>query len=325
MAGNTWWQGFHGGFTRARRGYLPGRTPVGRLAIMRTDEDSWDINTGVGSTALFVAAARALGGRADDAPARDPLAELFVSAAGGEWADLMAGRLPEHPLLTTDFGIPFQQHQLFRTRYFDDYLEAAVSSGIRQVAVLAAGLDARAYRLPWLAGCTVYELDRPQVLEYKRATLAQAGREPIADRREVAVDLRGDWPKALRDSGFDSDRPTAWLIEGLLIYLTPAAQDRLFDTVHSLSAPGSRAAVEQMDPLPAEAAEALAADGESGSEWVKLIYNEPRSEATTWFTDRGWSGERVYLPDYIRSLGHTPAGPDGRQQSLINLATVTRP
>lgn len=292
---------------------------------MRTDEDSWDINTGVGSTALFVAAARALGGRAGDAPARDPLAELFVSAAGGEWADLLAGRQPEHPLLTTDFGIPFQQHQLFRTRYFDDCLDAAVASGIRQVVVLAAGLDARAYRLPSLAGCTVYELDRRPVLDYKRETLAQAGREPIADRREVAVDLRGDWPKALRDSGFDSDQPTAWLIEGLLIYLTPTAQDQLFDTVHSLSAPGSRAAVEQMDPLPAEAAEALAADGESGSEWVKLIYNEPRSDATTWFTDRGWTGERIYLPDYIRSLGYTPEGPEGRQQSLISLVTVTRP
>ncbi|AHH19453.1 putative S-adenosyl-L-methionine-dependent methyltransferase [Nocardia nova SH22a] len=290
---------------------------------MRTDEDSWDIKTGVGSTALFVAAARALGGRADDAPAHDPLAELFVTAAGGEWADLLAGRLDEHPLLTAEFGIPFQQHQLFRTRYFDDYLHAAVTAGIRQVVVLAAGLDSRAYRLPWLADCTVYELDRPQVLDYKRETLA--GRAPIADRREVAVDLRADWPKSLRDSGFDADRPTAWLIEGLLIYLTPAAQDQLFDTVRTLSAPGSRVAVEQMDPLPAEAADALVADGNAGSEWVQLIYNEPHSDATAWFGEHGWTGERIDLPDYIRSLGQNPAGPDGRQQSLINLATVIRP
>ncbi len=292
---------------------------------MRTDEDSWDINTGVGSTALFVAAARALGGRADDAPARDPLAEMFVSAAGGEWADLLAGRLPDHPLLTADFGIPFQQHQLFRTRYFDDYLNAAVTTGIRQVVVLAAGLDARAYRLPSLANCTVYEIDRPQVLRYKHDTLAQAGREPIADRREVAADLRADWPKALRAGGFDPEQPTAWLIEGLLIYLTAAAQDQLFDTVRSLSAPGSRVAVEQMDPLPAEAADALVADGKAGSEWVQLIYNEPRSEATAWFGEYGWTGESTYLPDYIRSLGRTPASSDGRQQSLINLATVARP
>ncbi|NKY87330.1 SAM-dependent methyltransferase [Nocardia veterana] len=289
---------------------------------MRTDEDSWDITTGVGSTALFVAAARALGGRTADTPARDPFAELFVSAAGGEWADLMAGRLSEHPLLTADFGVPFQQHQVARTRYFDDFLQAATTAGIRQVVLLAAGLDARAYRLPALAGCTVYELDRRQILEFKRETLAGAGHRPLADRREVAVDLRGDWPKALRDSGFDPDRPAAWLIEGLLIYLTPSAQDQLFDAVDALSAPGSRVAIEQMDPLPAEAAEELVADGGSGSEWLRLIYNEPRREATDWFGEREWTGERISLPDYIRALGHTPA--DEGRQSLINLVTVVR-
>ncbi|WP_227981590.1 SAM-dependent methyltransferase [Nocardia spumae] len=291
---------------------------------MRTDDDSWDINTSVGSTALFVAAARALGGRAADALACDPFAELFVSAAGGEWADLLDGRVRDHPLLTPDFGIPFQQHQLARTRYFDEYLRVAVAGGIRQVVVLAAGLDARAYRLPWLEGCTVYELDRPQVLDFKRETLADAGRSPIADRREVAVDLRSDWPKALRSSGFDADRPAAWLIEGLLIYLTPTAQDELFAAVDELSASGSRVAIEQMDPLPADAAEALTAGGDAGSEWLRLIYNEPRDEATAWFDARGWRGDRVYLPEYIRSLGGTPAGAEGRQQSLINLVTVVR-
>ncbi len=288
---------------------------------MRTDGDSWDINTSVGSTALFVAAARALGGRAPDAPAQDPFAEFFVRAAGGEWADLLDGRVPDHPLLTPEFGLQFQQHQVARTRYFDDYLHAAAAAGLRQVVILAAGLDARAYRLPWPDGTVVYELDRPQVLEFKRETLAQAGLEPIAERHEVPVDLREDWPKALCDSGFDPALPTAWLVEGLLIYLSPAAQDQLFDAMVSLSVPGSRVAIEQMDPMPPDVAAAMAEQGDAGSDWVRLIYNDPRSEATEWFTNRGWTGERVYLNDYIRDLGHTPPA----EQSLINLVTVVRP
>ncbi|WP_433635200.1 SAM-dependent methyltransferase [Nocardia sp. CA-120079] len=288
---------------------------------MRTDGDSWDINTSVGSTALFVAAARALGGRAADALVEDPFAELFVRAAGGEWAELLDGRVPAHPLLTPEFGIQFRQHQVARTRYFDDYAHAAAAAGIRQVVILAAGLDARAYRLPWPDGTVVYELDRPQVLEFKRETLEHAGREPIAERHEVPVDLREDWPKALCDSGFDPALPTAWLVEGLLIYLSSAAQDQLFDAIVSLSAPGSRVAIEQMDPLPAEVVAEMAEHDDAGSDWVRLIYNEPRGEVTEWFTDRGWTGERVYLTDYIRGIGRTPAA----DRSSISLVTAVRP
>ncbi|MEC3953675.1 SAM-dependent methyltransferase [Nocardia sp. CDC153] len=291
---------------------------------MRTDDDSWDIKTSVGSTALFVAAARALAGRAPDAPARDEFAELFVRAAGPEWVDLLEGRAPEHPLLTPDFGAQFQQHQIARTRYFDDFMTAAAAAGIRQVVILAAGLDSRAYRLPWPDGTVLYELDQPQVLAFKRNTLTAAGHKPIAERHEVAVDLREDWPKALREGGFDPDAATAWLIEGLLIYLTPAAQDQLFDAVAALSAPGSRVAIEQMDPLPAEAVAAMSEGDDSGSEWVSMIYNEPRTDSTEWFAGRGWTGQRVRLTDYIRDLGQTLHSAGPQQQSLISLVTVTR-
>ncbi|MFE3193032.1 SAM-dependent methyltransferase [Nocardia sp. NPDC059240] len=292
---------------------------------MRTDNDSWDIKTGVGSTALFVAAARALGGRDAAAPAHDPLAALFVRAAGAEWVDLLEGRAPDHPLLTPDFGAQFQQHQIVRTRYFDDFLAAATAAGIRQVVILAAGLDSRAYRLAWPEQTAIYELDRPQVLAFKRETLAAAGHRPGADRREVAVDLREDWPKALRESGFDPAAPTAWLVEGLLIYLTPAAQDQLFTAIAALSAPGSRVAIEQMDPLPAEAVAAMSGGDDAGSEWVSMIYNEPRTDATAWFGAHGWSGERIYLTDYLDRLGQVPAAAGPQQQSLINLVTVVRP
>ncbi|MQY18914.1 SAM-dependent methyltransferase [Nocardia macrotermitis] len=302
---------------------------------MRSDMDDWDITTSVGSTALFVAAARTLAGREDDPLVVDPLAELFLRAAGGEWA-LLADPDPEltrdHILRSADFGTSFRAHIAGRTRYLDDYLKAAREAGIGQVVILAAGLDARAYRLDCLEGAVVYELDRPQVLDFKRETLAAAGVEPLADRREVAVDLREEWLNALRDKGFDPSMPTAWLVEGLLIYITPEAQDQLFGTLDSASAAGSRAAIEQMTPLPRETYTELAAADQDGdeakSDWARLIYNEPRSDAAQWFSERGWDAERTGLAEYLRAAGRTlPATEEGTGHvgaPLVNLVTVVR-
>ena len=78
----------------------------------------------------------------------------------------------------------------------------------------------------------MYEIDQPQVIEFKSRTLAELGAQPTADRRAVAIDLRDDWPAALRAAGFDPDQPSAWSAEGLLGYLPPDAQDRLLDTDH---------------------------------------------------------------------------------------------
>src|SRR5215218_2182529 len=135
-------------------------------AYVRTENDSWDIQTSVGSTALFVAAARALEAQKHNPAAVDPYAEVFCRAVGGEWADLLDGRAPEHPL-RTEFGEHFVDFQGVRTRYFDTYFEAAAAAGVRQIVLLAAGLDSRAYRLPWPDGTVVFELDQPQVLEFK--------------------------------------------------------------------------------------------------------------------------------------------------------------
>lgn len=305
---------------------------------MRSDTDNWDITTSVGSTALFVAAARALAGRQRDPLAVDPLADVFLRAAGGEWAQLIdgdPGLSRDHPLRSREFGLSFQNHLAARTRYFDDYVRGACESGIRQVVILAAGLDTRAYRLACLEGVAVYELDRAQVLEFKRDTLAAAGITPIADRREVAVDLRETWLDALRHSGFDSGLATAWLVEGLLIYLTPEAQDRLFATIESAGAAGSFVAVEQMTPLPQETYQELIASGpasddgvpEASSDWARMIYNDPRSDAAQWFAERGWQAERTELVDYLRAHGRAvpESGANvGHSVNLINLVTVVR-
>ena len=131
-----------------------------------------------------------------------------------------------------------------RTKFFDEFFLDATKAGIKQVVILASGLDSRAYRLAWPAQTVVYEIDQPQVIEFKTRALAELGAEPTTERRVVAIDLRDDWPTALRTAGFDPSQPTAWSAEGLLGYLPPEAQDRLLDTITELSAPGSRLATE---------------------------------------------------------------------------------
>jgi len=295
---------------------------------MRTEGDSWDINTSVGSTALFVAAARAIAARRPDALAVDPYAEVFLRAAGAEWAALIDGdaeQRRDHPLYSADFGRTFVEFQAARTRYFDDYFEAVTGAGIRQIVILAAGLDARAYRLAWPDGTVVYELDQPRVLEFKRDALAANGDKALTDRRAVAVDLREDWQMALRDNGFDPTVRSAWLLEGLLIYLPAAAQDELFATIDALAAPGSRISIEQFSP-PDQADNPLAWQSDAAaSDWTSLIYDEPRSEVAQWFSEHGWDAERTELIDYLRAAGRDVAALEvGFPISTVSLVTAVR-
>ena len=220
----------------------------GYTGVMRADNDTWDITTSVGSTALFVAAARALEANKPNPLVVDPYAEVFCRAVGGEWADVLDGKAPENKLMT-EFGAHFVNYQAARTKYFDDYFYAAADAGVRQIVIPAAGLDSRAYRLAWPDGTVVYELDQPQVLEFKREVLGRRGDAPTAERREIAVDLRDDWPQALRRSGFDPSRPSAWLVEGLLVYLPATAQRDLFAGIDALAARGSHVAVDDGKPF----------------------------------------------------------------------------
>jgi methyltransferase (TIGR00027 family) len=272
---------------------------------VRTENDTWDIKTSVGSTALFVAAARALEAQKPDPAATDPYGEVFCRAAGGDWAAVLDGGASEHPL-KTEFGKHFVNFQAVRTRYFDNYFLAAAEAGVRQIVLLAAGLDSRAYRLPWPDGTVVFELDQPQVLEFKREALARHGGAPTAERREVAVDLRNDWPQALRDNGFDPSKPSAWIAEGLLIYLPAAAQQQLFTGIDSLAAPGSHLAVEESVPLAADAFEAKRDEELSGGNdrtFFTLVYNEQHAPAHEFFGSRGWWAVDTPLPYQLRSLG----------------------
>ncbi len=295
---------------------------------MRSEGDSWDITTSVGATALFVATARALEAQKPDPLAVDPYAELFCRAVGGSWADVLDGKDPDHQLKTSDFGEHFVTFQGARTRYFDAYFGRAADAGARQVVILAAGLDSRAYRLPWPAGTTVFELDRPQVLDFKREVLTGHGVQPRAERREVAVDLRDDWSRALQDNGFDATRPSAWIAEGLLIYLPAGAQDQLFTGIDTLASLGSHVAVEDGAPLPpdefaarVEEERAAVAAGDQ-RQFFQLVYNEQCAPATEWFGKRGWTAVGTPLNDYLREVGRPVPGPESEAATMFARNTL---
>ncbi len=279
---------------------------------MRTDNDTWDITTSVGVTALFVAAARALEANKADPLVVDPYAEIFCRAVGGEWADGLDGKAPDNKLMS-EFGEHFVNYQAARTKFFDDFSYAAADAGVRQIVIPAAGLDSRAFRLAWPEETVVFELDQPRVLEFKREVLRSSGEAPTAERREIAVDLRDDWPAALRQSGFDPSKPSAWVVEGLLVYLPAAAQAELFAGIDDLAATGSRVAVDDGKPFSDElyqaAREQERAEGNEG-QFFSLIYNERHAPAVDWFTDHGWQGTEITLPDYLRQVARPVPDPD---------------
>ena len=295
---------------------------------MRSDNDTWDITTSVGSTALFVAAARALEVQKPDPLAVDSFAEVFCRAAGGPWAALLDGTAPEHPLKTPDFGRHFVNFQAARTRYFDAYFGDIAAAGVRQIVLLAAGLDSRPYRLDWAPGTTVFELDQPQVLEFKRETLAAYGAAPKVERREVAVDLREDWPQALRDSGFRSDEPSAWIAEGLLIYLPATAQEQLFAGIDSLAASGSHVGIEEGRPMDNDAFLAKREEGKEipdhSGEWWQMIYNEQHAPATQWFSERGWTAAETTLSDYLVSNGRAVPAAEADESKMVDSVRLVR-
>ncbi|WP_433663714.1 SAM-dependent methyltransferase [Nocardia sp. CA-128927] len=300
---------------------------------MRTDDDSWDIVSSVGATALGVAALRAVETRRTDALFHDPYAELLVSAVGSpSWTRLSQGNVGGIDQSTVRSYGPFGDLLVARTCYFDDYLAAAATAGIRQIVIVAAGLDARAYRLEWPAGTTVFELDQPKVLQFKASALAEC--QPAADRREVPVDLRNDWPAALRDKGFDPAVPTAWLVEGLLRYLPADAQDRLLTHLVALSAPGSRVAINmttqsELTPNRQEQEDnrnrmlaALDIDLDVDALWYPA---EGRSDPADWFAEHGWTTTRADPVTVLTDRGRAVPDEVAEQMHSHLLMTATRP
>ncbi|ORW91855.1 SAM-dependent methyltransferase [Mycobacterium sp. IEC1808] len=262
--------------------------------MTRTENDSWDLASSVGATATAVAASRAMASQGPDPLLDDPWADPLVRAVGIDtFVKLIDGEIgpaEDDPVLSRR---TMKEQIAVRTRFFDDFFTQATGSGIRQAVILASGLDTRAYRLNWPADTVVYEIDQPAVIDFKTRTLAGLGAEPAAQRRTVAIDLRDDWPAALVAAGLDTARPTAWSAEGLLPYLPPDAQDRLFDNVAALSAPGSRIATEHLDMrnVPSDWAQRLTERSRrigSNINLAELFYTGERNTAAEYLAGHGW-------------------------------------
>jgi methyltransferase (TIGR00027 family) len=288
------------------------------VSIERTDNDSWDLATSVGATATMVAAGRARATRT--ALIDDHFAEPLVRAVGVDFFTRWAtGELAAADVDVP--GAPWGMQRMTdllaaRTRYFDDFLARAVASGIRQVVILASGLDARGYRMRWPDGTVVYEIDQPEVLHFKAAALADLKAEPTADVRTVPIDLRHDWPAALRKAGFDAMAPTAWIAEGLLPYLPSEAQDRLLDSISALSADGSMLASEvtptgsdDEDQQAKESMESLTQrwrDNGFDVEFGELGYPDDRGDVADYLAELRWRSVKTPLATLLTESGLPP-------------------
>ncbi|ORX03366.1 SAM-dependent methyltransferase [Mycolicibacillus trivialis] len=278
--------------------------------MARSDGDTWDIVTSVGLTALGVCASRALDAELTPPLADDEFAAGFVAAAG---EPNLAAAVANRDLST---AAGFNANWVgVRTRFFDDYYAAATADAIPQAVIVAAGLDARAYRLSWPPDHTLFEVDQPRVLDFKQQVLDERTAVPTTRRVTVAVDLREDWATALTGAGFDPARPAAWAMEGLLPYLPGSAQDALFEQVHALSAPGSRIAAE-LGPDPGTLTRFADYLRDFGGDPTQapigeLWYDDPRRDTPAWLTERGWTVRPVDLveraaTDYGRPFGELP-------------------
>jgi methyltransferase (TIGR00027 family) len=305
--------------------------------MARTENDTWDLASSVGATATMVAAARAMASKGENALIDDPFAEPLVRAVGVDFfTRLVTGELRPEDLDSDSESVGMQRmtdNMAVRTKFFDEFFLGATGAGVRQAVILAAGLDSRAYRLAWPVGTTVYEIDQPEVIEFKTRTLAELGAEPTANRRTVAMDLRYDWPSALIEEGFDPNQPTAWSAEGLLGYLPPDAQDRLLDTITELSAPGSRVAVESVPNIDAADHEkAIERMRQASDRWrdhgfdldfAELVYLGDRNEAADYLGNHGWQLSRQSVTELFAANGLPPLPEDEDTQHFGELQYVS--
>ena len=277
----------------------------------RDPQTQWDIVSGVGITALAVAGGRAVESRREDRLVHDPYAEALVQAAGPQTSLPLPG-VDEQASAAVPFWDEMTSYLGVRSRYFDEFFARATENGVRQVVILASGLDTRPQRLDWAEGTAVYEIDQPLVLQYKQRVLAEQGATSSAEHHALQVDLRDDWPSALLEAGFDRTKPTAWLAEGLLPYLPADAEAQLLRTIHEFSAPGSRVAVESVsgsrDSLVRPEMQQLSED--FGIDLASLFSTEERPDPASTLAESGWDVQRLPVlqtaSEYGREFGELP-------------------
>ncbi|MEV5709512.1 class I SAM-dependent methyltransferase [Actinoallomurus sp. NPDC052274] len=280
--------------------------------------DITGVEEGVGLTALMVAAARAIETYRHDTLAQDVYAEHFVRAARASagWpvrpqqvadgeVDPLWGRLGRY------FGL--------RTRVFDDFVLRRTGEGTRQVVLLGAGLDTRAYRLDWPPGCRIFEIDQNGVLAFKDRVLDGLSAVPKTERVTIATDLRLEWTRALTDAGFDPAVPTVWIAEGLLLYLSPAAERALIAAVGALSPTGSALAYEiKLGPESTAIRESpiYSVAKQTGIDLIAMFDLDPRPDSAADLAARGWRTSIHTAFDFTHRYGRGPQPTPERPDAL---------
>jgi methyltransferase (TIGR00027 family) len=264
------------------------------------------VPTGVGKTALGVAMVRAGESERPDRLFNDPYAAAFAAAAPHAFdTEQRAAHNAPADSLMAKWGEIFRSHAVIRTRFFDDYLLDAARAGVRQIVLHAAGLDTRAYRLDWPAGTRLYELDLPEVLGFKQRVLDTEQAAPTCQRAALAADLRADWTGPLINAGYQPRQPTAWLVEGLLIYLSADEATALLTTIDHLSAPDSQISFEYESlgsSTMREQARQMPAMAEYSAMWKGGL-----PDASGWLSNHGWQVALHNRGDVTTRYGRTMA------------------
>ncbi|HEX5256552.1 MAG TPA: class I SAM-dependent methyltransferase [Mycobacterium sp.] len=301
--------------------------------MARTEDDTWDLANSVGATATMVAAARAAATRSPQPVITDEFAEPLVRAVGLDlFTNLATGEVDSDDI-EKDVGFSrFVDTFAARALFYDDYFAAAGKAGLRQVVIVASGLDSRAYRLRWPVGTTVYEIDQPEVIAFKTATLAEFGAAPTTELRTVGIDLREDWPAALQAAGFDPAERTAWLAEGVLIgFLPPEAEVRLLDAIIPLSSEGSRFAADY-GAVAGTSPEALEQSRRMAEGWRRqgldlditaLTYPGEHTDVAAHLHNNGWQTTKFHLAELFSAAGLPELGEAEHQVPADTISFVT--
>jgi methyltransferase (TIGR00027 family) len=240
--------------------------------------------SGVSETALGAAEMRAHESSRTDRIINDPYAASFVAAAPPLFADIPS--LVDEGELAALVAAGVDSVAI-RTRFVDDFLSRACAAGCHQVVLLAAGLDTRAFRLNWPEDVRLYELDLPELFGFKERILAEEGAVARCERRVVEVDLREDWPSRLARVGFEPAIPSAWVAEGLLVYLSSEDAARVLTSVGELAAPGSQLSLDyevSRDGSSQTGTRSIAGMREVTSMWQGGL----GSAVPKWLSDHGW-------------------------------------
>ncbi|WP_307804696.1 class I SAM-dependent methyltransferase [Streptomyces sp. VRA16 Mangrove soil] len=281
-----------------------------------TEEQEQVQPSGVWATAVGVARVRALETARENALFHDPLAQAFA-AAGGLWPS--SSPLPDDEAarrrrLAVAFSI------VIRTKFLDDLLREASASGVRQVVLLGAGMDSRAFRMDWPEGTRLFEVDTAVPLDFKASVLRQEQAVARCERSTVAVDLRDDWPAALAAAGHDPAAPTVWIAEGLLIYLPEDAVELLLARISAQSAAGSRLGLTLGSRGVIERFGADAAPGSAASMWVSEMPDDP----VGWLAGHGWEADSRTLRECAAAYGRPINTPPQREERPGGLISAVR-